>query len=201
MTKNEFLSALKGKLSALPKRDIDERISFYSEMIDDRIEEGLSEQDAVQAIGMVNEIAAQIIEEVSFQKTINETQKRKKRISAGEITLLCVGSVVWVPLLISALAVIFSLYISYWAVVISLWAVFGSLVITSPATVISGIVIIFTGNVGSGLGLISAGVILAGLTILFYYGCKLLTSFSIQLSKKTFILIKKCFVRKEQKNG
>ena len=42
MTKKEFLSALREKMAGLPKDDVDDRIAFYSEMIDDRMEEGLS---------------------------------------------------------------------------------------------------------------------------------------------------------------
>ena len=47
MTKKEFLSSLRSKLQGLPPSDIDERISFYSEMIDDRMDEGKSEEEAV----------------------------------------------------------------------------------------------------------------------------------------------------------
>lgn len=44
MTKREFTVRLGSMLSGLPKRDIDERISFYCEMIDDKIEDGMSEE-------------------------------------------------------------------------------------------------------------------------------------------------------------
>ena len=37
MLKTEFLTELQNGLSGLPQADIDERLSFYSEMIDDRI--------------------------------------------------------------------------------------------------------------------------------------------------------------------
>ena len=57
MNKQEFLSLLKQKLSKLPKQEIKERITFYSEMIDDRVEEGLSEEEAVLEIGNIDEIA------------------------------------------------------------------------------------------------------------------------------------------------
>ena len=50
MRKQEFLSALKRSMKGLPKSEIDERISFYSEMIDDRVEEGFSEEEAVAMI-------------------------------------------------------------------------------------------------------------------------------------------------------
>lgn len=47
MNKQEFLVKLRKGLSGLPKEDIEERLTFYSEMIDDRMEEGLSEEEAV----------------------------------------------------------------------------------------------------------------------------------------------------------
>lgn len=40
MKKEEFLAELRSKLSGLPKEDIDNRIEFYNEMIEDRIDEG-----------------------------------------------------------------------------------------------------------------------------------------------------------------
>ena len=47
MTKFEFLEELRNGLNGLPKNEIEERISFYSEIIDDYIEDGLSEEHAV----------------------------------------------------------------------------------------------------------------------------------------------------------
>ena len=38
VTKQQFLTELRKKLSGLPQQDIDERLSFYSEMIEDRID-------------------------------------------------------------------------------------------------------------------------------------------------------------------
>ena len=42
MSKQAFLARLRKELSGLPKDDIEERLAFYEEMIDDRTEEGLS---------------------------------------------------------------------------------------------------------------------------------------------------------------
>ena len=50
MTKQEFSDKLKKLLSSLTEEEISERIGFYLEMIDDRIEEGLSEDEAVSAV-------------------------------------------------------------------------------------------------------------------------------------------------------
>ena len=49
MNKAEFLDALCAHLSGLPQRDIDASQEYYSEIIDDRMEDGLSEEAAVEA--------------------------------------------------------------------------------------------------------------------------------------------------------
>ena len=48
------MAALRRRLSALPVAEREERIGFYGEMIDDQIEKGLSEEEAVDGIGKVH---------------------------------------------------------------------------------------------------------------------------------------------------
>ena len=66
MDKQEFLLRLRKELSGLPREDLEERLTFYSEMIDDRMEEGVSEEEAVAAAGSVDEILWQTVEEVPY---------------------------------------------------------------------------------------------------------------------------------------
>ena len=55
MNKQAFLERLRKALSGLPPKEQEERITFYSEMIDDRMEEGLSEEEeAVASIGTIS---------------------------------------------------------------------------------------------------------------------------------------------------
>ena len=61
MNKTEFLDALRHALGKLPSYEVEQSIAFYAEMIDDRIEDGMSEQEAVAALGSVHAIAAQIV--------------------------------------------------------------------------------------------------------------------------------------------
>ena len=56
MNKQEFLDRLRKGLSGLPQAEREERLLFYSEMIDDRMEEGLTEEEAVAALGSLEEI-------------------------------------------------------------------------------------------------------------------------------------------------
>ena len=69
MTQMRFLLELHERLSVLPEEEIEERLAFYNEMIADHMEEGLSEEEAVAAIGSVDEIASQIIADTSHYKT------------------------------------------------------------------------------------------------------------------------------------
>ena len=61
MTKAEFLAELRAAISGLPEADIEKSLDFYSEMIDDRVEDGLSEEEAVAALGSVENIKTQIL--------------------------------------------------------------------------------------------------------------------------------------------
>ena len=61
MNKQDFLFQLGEALSGLPQGDIEEQLSFYSEMIDDKVENGLSEEAAVAEIGPADRIASQAI--------------------------------------------------------------------------------------------------------------------------------------------
>ena len=44
MTKQEYLSAIRGKIRKMPAYYINKFMDYYSEMIDDRMEDGLSEK-------------------------------------------------------------------------------------------------------------------------------------------------------------
>ena len=123
MNKRLFLSALRERLSSLPRKELSERLNFYSEMIDDRMEEGLSEIDAVRAVGSADEIAAEIIGARRCEKIEREKIKSRESLRGWEIALLIIGSPLWVALLIAAFAVVFSVYAVIWALNITLWAI------------------------------------------------------------------------------
>ena len=61
MNKHEFLAALRRELTALPHDELTEQLNFYNEMIDDRMEEGMTEEEAVSGIGTVQAVSAQIL--------------------------------------------------------------------------------------------------------------------------------------------
>ena len=196
MTKNEFLAELRLKLSGIPEKDIDDRLGFYSEMIDDRIEEGISEEDAVNEIGSIDGIAAEIIAEINSAPKAKK--EKKKKLKTWEIILLAVGSPIWGVLAISAAAVVFSLWASLWAAIVSIWAAFGAFVGGSVGCIVFAVIQFATGSPLVGLAMIGYSLTLAGLSIFTFFGCKAATKGSVILTKKSVSLIKKIFTRKEK---
>lgn len=197
MTKLKFLLSLQEKLSGFPQDEVEERLNFYSEMIEDRMEEGLSEEEAVAKLGPVDQVVSQIAAEIPLIKIAKKKITTKRRLKWWEILLLALGSPVWLSLMIAVFAVVFALYISLWTVIVSLWACFGALVGCAFGGIAAGIGIICQSNVPSGVAMIGAALVCAGLSIFWFYGCKSATKGILILSKKTVIWIKKCFVKKE----
>lgn len=197
MTKQEFITELRSRLSGLPEQDIEEHLSFYCEMIDDRTEERLSEEEAILDIGTAAEIAKQIIADIPFSKIAKERIKPKRRLKALEITLLALGSPIWLSLAIAAFAVILSLYAVIWSVLISLLAIFTSLLGCAIGATVSGIVFSSTGNSLSGIAMIGTGIFCAGMSIFAFFGCKAATKGILLLTKRIALGVKKCFIGKE----
>ena len=197
MTKHEFIESLRTKLSGLPEKDIQERLSFYSEILDDRMEDGLSEEEAVRDIGSADEIAKQIFAETPVIKTDKDKMKSKRKIQLWETILLFLGFPIWGSILISIFSVIISVYASIWAVIISFWAIFVSMIACAGCSIGIGIAFIFISNPLTGMAMIGAGLICAGISIFLFLGCKTTTKYTVLLAKKLVLLIKKYFIKKE----
>jgi len=123
MTKNEFLKKLRKQISSLPKAEVKEQLGFYSEMIDDRIEEGLSEEDAVEKIGNVGIISAQILSERKDNRTETSETEEKGALTKRDIAVIAIGSPLWVPLAIAVFAIVLSFFACLWSLVLVLWVV------------------------------------------------------------------------------
>ena len=197
MNKEKFLDELRNRLSGLPQEDIEERIAFYEEMIDDRMEDGVSEEEAVSRIGSVENIARQIMSEIPLTKLVKEKISPKRSLKAWEIILLVLGSPVWIPLIIAAIAVLLALYVVMWAVVICFYAVDVSFVAGTLACIVGLFVSLMVGNLAVALFSLGAGLALAGLTILMSFVCIGITKAVIKLTGWMLLRIKISFVGRE----
>ena len=198
MNKQEFLMQLKSGLSGLPKEDVEERLEFYSEMIDDRVEEGFLEEEAIQGVGDIEEIINQMVGEIPLSKLVKQKIKQTKQLRVWEITLLIIGSPLWLSLLIAVIAVGLSVYIAMWSVIISMWSAFGAIGGCAMGGVVAGIIGAIKGDVFTGVAMIGTALACAGLSIFAFYGCKAITKAILLLTKKISIGIKNCFIKKEE---
>lgn len=198
MNKQEFLAQLRKGLSGLPQEDIEERLTFYGEMLEDRMEEVFTEEEAVAAIGDVDEIVLQTVAEIPLAKIAKERIKPKRRMKAWEIVLLALGSPIWLALGLAA-AVVFALYLALWAVVAALWAVWGAIAVCAVGSVPVCVVLAARGGIAGGLAILAAGFVCAGLSIFLFYGCREATRGVWALTKKITIGIKNGLIRKEER--
>ena len=109
MKKRVFLAQLRARLSSLPKREVEESLNFYSEAIDDRMEEGFTEAEAVAGMGAPSEVAARIIEDVKAMKGTREKLPHG-HMKVGTVLLLVLGAPLWLSLAVALLSVVISLF-------------------------------------------------------------------------------------------
>ncbi len=196
MNKPEFLTELRNALSGLPQEDIEERIAFYGEIIDDRMEEGLGEEYAVAAAGPLEEIRAQIVSETPLQKLVKEKVKPERRLRAWEKALIVLGFPVWLPLIAAFFALIISLYVCVFAVIVSLWAVEAALCLCALAGAAAAVIFFIRGFTIQAAAALGAGIFLAGFSLLFFAVCKWVTAGLLYLTKRIVFTIKSKLVNR-----
>jgi uncharacterized membrane protein len=197
MNKQEFLTRLREGLAGLPREDAEERLAFYEEMIDDRVEDGLSEAEAVAEIGPVETVVQQIVADTPLPKLVKERIRSNRRLQGWELVLLVLGFPLWLPLLIAAAVVIFAVYVVIWAVVLSLWAVELALAVSALGCLAGSVVLFCRGDGTRALLGIAGALVLAGLSIFGFYSCKAVTKGAARLTGKIALGIKSLFLRKE----
>lgn len=196
MNKKTFLWALMDGLSGLPMEDIERSLDYYSEMIDDRMEDGLSEEEAVAAMGPVKEICAQILAETPLSRLVKEAVRPKRKLRVWEIVLLVLGSPVWVPLVAAAVIVVVSVYLSVWAVLLSLYAADLAVAVTGLAGGVALVQMLMAGRTAEGILFLGGGLVCLGLAILLFFGFNQVTKGLVWVTKRALLALKNSFVRK-----
>ncbi len=192
MNKQQFLTQLRARLWSIPQADANASVDYYAEMIDDRMEEGLSEEDAVAAVGDVDQIARSILAETPPIPPAPE--KKKRRLRWWEIVLLVLGSPIWVSLLVAVVAVIFSVWISLWSGVISLYATAVALAASAIGCIIGSFFMID----GTWIVAWGAALICAGLAIVLFLLSNLAAKGMVALTKLTLKGFKAIFAGREE---
>lgn len=125
MKRDEFLSRLGELLACLPAEQVEETKQFYTEAIADRMEDGMTEEEAVAAMGTPGEVAEATLDELpAVPRAIARTRRRSNALLW---VLAIVGSPVWVPLLIAFAAVAVTVYVCIWVLALCVWIVAAAL--------------------------------------------------------------------------
>lgn len=197
MSKADFLRLLERALAQLSEEERQKNLEYYSELLDDMMEEGMTEAEATAKLGSPSQIAQSILQEVPLGKLVSTRMKPKSGWTPLAIVLAVVGSPVWVPLLLAGVAVVLALFVSIWALGFAAIAVVIALavaVVAAPIIAIRAAML----TLPVGLMLLGAGLVLLGLCVLgglmAVELCKLLWQLTVWLAHK----IKGLFIRKEE---
>ncbi|MBQ8448650.1 MAG: DUF1700 domain-containing protein [Clostridia bacterium] len=177
--KKEFLAALEKGLSTLAASDREKSLEYYTEMIEDRMESGQPEEEAVAAMGDLNDIIAQILAETPKKE---RAKKEKRSLSALEIVLLILGAPIWASLLLAAAIVVFAVYIVIWSVVAALYAVVFSIGAAALGGIWVAVLSAYASNFVTMLYYIGFTLFFAGFAVLLFFACNKAAGLVVKLS-------------------
>ncbi len=177
MNKQQFLNELRKALYGMPPAEIEKSVQFYSEMIDDRMEDGMNEEEAVASLGSLGEIVGQIR---GGGFSTGKTASLKQNTKTVEMIVIIVTAPVW-----------FSVYISAWMSLISFYITAVCLSISGLACIAANFFVAPTTEVM--LFLIGGGCILIGLGMFIFVGTNVLVRLFIKLTKFLTEEVKKIF--------
>ncbi len=198
MNKNEFLSELRSSLKGLPEKDIKNTLDYYCEMADERIEGGMTEEEAIAELGTPCDIARETMLDMSLPKLI-KTKYKKDRWKAWEIIALIIGSPIWLSFAAAILAVVISVYAVIGSLIVSIWAIEISFFGVCAAGIIVCIFSLARSPL-SALLYLGMGLAAAGLTLLGFLACLKLTVLFGRISVLILKFVKSLFIGRRYKN-
>lgn len=197
MTKEQFLYALRMKLSQLPESEIQKSLSYYDEMISDLMDDGMTEYEAVDHIGDVGEVAEQILSEQPLSTLIKTKVKPRRGWTPLAIVIAVIGSPIWLSILIALCAVGISVYVTMIAIAITVFAVVISLIVAGIGLIIAAF-LSFGHTVGGMLALIGGGIAVIGLGVLAFIAAKYIVKGLVLLTKSIGRWVKSLFIKREE---
>lgn len=189
MTRTQFLDGLKQELHGLPQQEIEQTLHYYSEIIADRMEEGMTEEEAVAKMEPMHVIARRVAAD------FKGTAAPRAKLSGFMIAMIILGFPLWFPLLVTGAALMVVMLTLAWVMVLVLWAVCLALFSGGMAAIIT----LFTGGYHFGVppvGQIGLGMAAVGLSIFLFYGAKGAIPLATGATLRLVSRIKKGFVKR-----
>ncbi len=137
MNKGEFLRLLGTRLSVLPQTEAERLMEFYAELIEDKMENGETEEQAVANLGPIDELVQGILQEEEIEQRKTEEKGSASNGFGRRLAIAICTFPIWLPLYISAWAVVVSLYASAAGLLLSgLFYVIPSLVVCGQSVAV-----------------------------------------------------------------
>ena len=187
MNKAWFLSEIKMKMEQFPDFELQETLDYYNEIIDDKIESGMSEEEAIFSLGKVDEILKEMIYEMPITSILNSRIKPKPELN--KIQMFFIGLVMLIGAL-PVFIVLFSLYLSIWAVIGALYFTNFVMLLSSLLCIMSFVFHLFMRNWSQSMLSVGLFFLTAGLSILMFYGMNFVSVYLVDISKKYMRWIK-----------
>ncbi|SCW35359.1 Uncharacterized membrane protein [Ruminococcaceae bacterium YRB3002] len=181
MKTKDFLEAVRQKLKGLPEEDIKKALDFYEEAIRDRMEDGLTEDEAVDAIGTPDEIAEQILMDTPLPKLVKAKAKPERGFRVWEIVLLILGFPLWFSLLLAAGLIVLSLIIVIAALVLTFFIVILALGLGGIVLAVASVFALVAGGGSAALLQVGIAILCMGLAVLLFIPAKALTLWIVEL--------------------
>ncbi|MFJ6207215.1 DUF1700 domain-containing protein [Lysinibacillus sp. NPDC092081] len=166
MNRASFLKKLRGKLQRLPAHEIDAALAYYEEFFDEAGEE--NEQRVIQQLGSPSHVASQIMADYALKDLEVASTSTKKNMSAIWLIILAIISApLSLPLLVVAIALIFSFGAVIFSVIIAIIATVLGIFFGGIVALISGFFVL-TQDWPTALLFMGVGFIVTGLGILLF---------------------------------
>lgn len=197
MTKTEFLTALERHLKQLPKKELEKQLAYYGEMLEDRMEDGLPEAEAVAQMGPPEELAQSILQDQSLGRLIRGRIRPRRGWGILQVILLILGSPIWLPIALALFCVMLSVYIVLWAGILVLFSAVLAIGIGGLALLVVACMNFGT-NLPLALLLLGGGLACLGLCIFAFLGASAVSKGLARLSLRFARWIKSLFILKEE---
>ena len=199
MNKQEYLTQLRAALACLPEGEIEESVAFYTEMIDDRVADGLTEEEATAQLDDPKAAARAII--ADFPVVPRTVVRTKQRNRALYWTLVILGSPLWLTLLLAAGMLVLAGLLTIWCLILGLWLLAAGLLAGGPLGIGVCLWALAVGQPAYGVFELGSGLLCFGLGLFCLHGAVAASKTLMQVSRQWIAKAKAPFVKVKEEGA
>ena len=199
MNKQEYLARLRAALACLPEGEIEESVAFYAEMIDDRVADGMTEEEAVAQLDDPKAAARAIIADLPVvPRTVVRTKQRNRALYW---TLVILGSPLWLTLLLAAGMLVLAGLLTIWCLILGLWLLAAGLLAGGPLGIGVCLWALAVGQPAYGVFELGSGLLCFGLGLFCLHGAVAASKTLMQVSRQWIAKAKAPFVKVKEEGA